>query len=72
MLVEEKTPNVSFPGFYYLASEHGIQDLKNEIGSAFPAMVQDLLHGCGDQPLSNLRSAGLGQSIVAKVLNQCV
>lgn len=71
-LTEVKIPNPLFPGFYYLTSEHGPQDVKNEVGFAFPAMVNDLLHGGGEQPLSNLRSAGLGQSIVAQVLDQCV
>ena len=72
LLAEVATPNPLFPGFYYLTSEHGPQNLNNEVGSAFPAMVHDLLHGGGDQPLSNLKSAGLGQSIVAQVLDQCV
>ena len=72
LLAEAKTPNPLFPGFYHLTSEHGPQNRKNEVGSAFPAMVHDLLHGDGDQPLSNLGSAGLGQSIVAQVLDQCV
>lgn len=72
LLAEVKTPNPLFPGSYYLTSEHGPQNLENEVGSAFPAMVHDLLYGGGDQPLSNLRSAGLGQSIVAQVLDKCV
>ena len=70
-LTETKMPNPMFPGFYYLQSTHGPQDMRNEIGRVFPAMIQDLLHGTEPQPLSNLNSAGLGQTIVAQVLNAC-
>lgn len=72
LISEFKTPNPWFPGFYYLTSENGPQNVENEIGLAFPAMIKDLLSGDREQPLSNLRSAGVGQAIVAKVLSQCV
>lgn len=71
-LTEVKTPNPMFAGFYYLHSVHGSQNVQNEVGKVFPVMLQDLLFGDEDQPLSNLDSAVLGQSIVAQVLDTCV
>jgi len=71
-LTEVKTPNPLFAGFYYLHSVYGSQNVQNEVGKVFPVMLQDLLQGSGDQPLSNLDSAWLGQSIVAQVLDKCV
>lgn len=70
-LAEVKTPNPLFPGFHYLASDLGAQDVAAEVGAVFPAMLADLMKGAAPQPLSNLRSAGLGQQIVTQVLGRC-
>lgn len=71
-LSEVKTPNPLFPGSYYLHSVNGAQNVQKELGKVFPIMLQDLLYGNEDQPLSNLESAVLGQSIIAQVLDICV
>lgn len=71
-LFETKSPNPLFPSFYFLESEDGVQDISYEVESVFPVMLKDLLNGSNKEPISNLTSAALGQSLIEKILTKCV
>jgi predicted dehydrogenase len=73
-MTEKKIANPLHPGFFCLGTKLPNQpnlNTSSEIANAFPTLLQDLLYGIGQQPISNLHNARLVQSVVAEVLKQC-